>query len=150
MHTHTHGHVKVLMGKMKEVQVAAVAATKAMEYVFVPVDVPAGEPVQVPMHNDCMACTTHRHMAHTCAKGGSRKRKASVALAEERCRIQSNFSAINQFKMTAEFDSIIAGIMGDKKLPVAITGMDKELPGRPIQLPSIGALMVCLRTMAKK
>jgi len=119
---------------------------------------------------DCKACKTGRHMAHTCEKGGSRKpckRKASVAHEveprdksdmeqklqeklqqkleqkenERRCMVQCQKLAI-QLNTQAEFDSIIAG-------------MDKELPEfkkmKICELPSFKTLIVRLSTpMAEK
>ena len=169
-------HIKVVMDKKKKeddantrgpvfyphmlhVKVAKVAATKAKECAFVPVVVPAGEPVQVqvhkpvpmpagepvqvPVHNDCKACKTGRHITHTCEKGGSRKqckRKAPMAhQAEERDKSDL-----------------------EQKLREKMARLELQLPGIKIgpkeyitealmcALPSFGAMMVHFKMMANK
>ena len=152
-------HVQVLMGKMKEVQVAAVAATKAMEYVFVPVDVPAGEPVQVPVHkpvpmhvHGCKACTG-RHQAHTCAKTHSRKRKAPMAhQVEERDKsdLEQKLQEKLQEKMAgSDFSSLVNF---NKQLPaIPENAICRNIEGLECALPPFKKLMVFIRTpMAKK
>jgi len=186
-------HIKVVLDKKKKeddantrgpvffphmlhVNVAKAAATKAKEYVFVPVVVPAGEPVQVPVHkpvpmpagepvqvpvhNDCKACTTGRHITHTCPKGGSRKqckRKASVDLqAEERDNLDRKvLLAFMERRWMVQCQKLAIKLNTQAEFDSIIAGMDKELPGiEPMKICALtpfNTLIVNLSTpMAEK